>query len=188
MNRISRLGRGLVSAVVIALLALGAASPVMACVGGRLYAEGGSIPPPVLFTGTAIRREEPFSLVQSSFDMIAWTFAVDDVREGPPTDRIVVRSPRMEVSCGVEFELGQRYVVAASSGGSGGLEAWGGEMDPIDPGANPPRIEGSFVDYLTWTTALVFGPVLLVVVAFALDEASGRRRPPSPREAGDGRG
>jgi hypothetical protein len=183
VSRIGRLDRALVSAVLVALLALGAASPVMACVGGRLYGEGESIPPRTLFTGTAIRRDEPFSLVQSSLDMIAWTFAVDDVREGARTDRIVVRSPRMDASCGVEFELGQRYAVSARAGDGGGLEVWIGEAERIDPIADPPPIEGSSVEYLTWTTVGVFGAVLLVFVAFALDEVSGRRRPPSPREA-----
>jgi hypothetical protein len=164
----------------IALTGLIATSAV-GCVGGRLVGLDAEVPPGVAFTGTVVKRVEPFSLWEmSSLDPIAWTFVVDDVQDGQASTRITVTSPRMDASCGIQFELGQRYRVNAVMGSGGALEVISGDAHAIEPLAHPPRVEGSFDAALEWSPLLV-ALALMVALAMAVVAfgASPRRTPSS---------
>jgi hypothetical protein len=95
----------------------------------------------VIFTGTAVKRDEPFSLgIQTSADMIGWTFVVDSVEKGEVGDRIRVESPLHEGACGARFRFGQRYRIFAYDL-SGTLETYGSDVTQLAPLENPPPTE-----------------------------------------------
>lgn len=73
----------------------------------------------LVFVGVAVAREEPnpSATVMSSGDPIAWTFAVEEVVKGNPTNPQRVNTARGEATCGFPFKEGRRYVVFASSDG-----------------------------------------------------------------------
>jgi hypothetical protein len=173
-------GRRLRAALLIGFALIGlSATPAVGCVGGRLVGEGSDAQArtSVAFTGTVVRRAEPFVLwAVGSLDPIAWTFVVDEVQDGPAATRITVTSPRMDASCGIQFELGQRYRVSAVSGDAGNLEVISGDAHRIEPLAQPPPVEGSFVATLDWSPILVGGAVMLALVLSAVAFGARRRR------------
>lgn len=68
-----------------------------------------------VFTGTVTASEPPTGgAVQSSAEPITYTFAVDRVVAGDVGSEVEVTTAAMEVSCGIEFREGTRYVVFAT--------------------------------------------------------------------------
>lgn len=143
MNRCIPATRRAAAGLVVALAALVlGSSPALACVGSRLDGPPSAGPGGVVFTGTAVRREDALQLVPTGMDSIAWTFVVDDVLWGPVPERITVTSPREEL-CGTDFVLGNRYTVRAEPGEGGSMVVPYGEVDSMEPLPEPPPIEGS---------------------------------------------
>ena len=140
--------RAALAAVILLPVAL-AGSPVAACSGSALSDEPGALEPDVIFTGTAVRRDDPrwWGGLQSSADLIEWTFVVDEVRKGAPLRRVTIRSERSGASCGYEFQLGSRYRVQAVDFGEGLRTLNRPGTKKIEPLADPPRIEGSFAAF-----------------------------------------
>jgi hypothetical protein len=160
----------LLGGLVIAALASVSAADAVACSGTRLLDDDWSEEfsrARVVFTGTAIRREEPLRIgnVTSTMDPIHWTFAVDAVEKGGGGDRITVSSARSSASCGVEFSLGQRYRVYASASGLIGLEVFMGNVEELDALAIEPRVEGTGTTFPTWfgaAAAVLVGTLLVI--------------------------
>jgi hypothetical protein len=144
-----------------------AATPSLGCSGSRLAGDTLTAGPDgIVFTGTAVRREDPLVGTQTWMDDIAWTFVVDDVRQGDVSDRITVMAGRDDGVCGTGFELGQRYTVHAEPG-VGWMRVPFGQTDLLEPLADAPPVEGRFVAFLhpfTLATVAVGLLALLVVV------------------------
>ena len=144
----SRSMRLRVGAVAFALASLGLASvapPVAACVGARM---GDAMTDPnvaAIFSGTAVAVADPrlpFDMGIWSFDLMRWTFVVDDVEKGPAAlVRATVQSERLGMSCGYEFELGNRYRVVATEGREGLYASSFGGTEQIKSLPNPPPVE-----------------------------------------------
>lgn len=185
MSRWLRAFRQVAAGLVVGLAALLAGtSTVSACTGTRLGDPGPEIGPAMAFTGTVVRRDEPFTLgVQSSLDPIAWTFVVDAVRSGPDASRITIHSPRMDASCGIQFELGQRYAVRAEWREDGTLGAIQGEATLIEPVAQPPRVEGSFTASFEWAPVGVGGALVLVLLVAFVAFVARRRTTSDPTDS-----
>ena len=127
----------------------------------------------VVFTGTAVKRDEPFSLgVVTSADMIGWTFVVDSVEKGQVGDRIRVESPLHDGACGARFRFGQRYRIFAYER-DGTLEAYGSDMTQLKPLDNPPPTEPGG---LTFGALPLLGIVVWVVVLGGLVWTTAIRR------------
>ena len=157
--RMRQLGRRVVIAV-IAMAAVLAIPPLaMACSGAPLLEEGLTYEERagVVFTGTAVRVEDPWSGLggtHSTFDLRRWTFAVDEVEKGDVGERFTVASTG-SASCGMQFQLGIRYRVIAWDVGRG-LEVFTANgTEAMPPLASPPPVEGTF-------TA---GPPIVLIVA-----------------------
>jgi hypothetical protein len=73
----------------------------------------------VVFTGTVTARSDPDAgkPVQSSIDPITFTLAVDDELKGDVDASAQVVTPRESASCGVDFQVGERYLVVADRDG-----------------------------------------------------------------------
>ena len=73
----------------------------------------------LVFVGTAVASEDSntTTTVVSSADPITWTFRVEEVRKGAPSDPQRVRTARGSATCGFPFQVGRRYVVFASADG-----------------------------------------------------------------------
>jgi len=71
-----------------------------------------------VFAGTTVGVDDPQEgkRIISSGAEVTWTFTVDTVVKGEVGDTQEVRSAAMEVSCGYEFEEGERYLVFAHEG------------------------------------------------------------------------
>ena len=171
----------LTMAWVAALAIIPAASRVSACVGEPLVPEGEAPPEEVVFTGTAVKVVDPrmpFDPVMSSADLMEWTFVVDGVVSGPAQQRVVIRSERMDASCGFMFELGQRYHVVAADRGEGLHVASAGGTRLLQPLANPPPIEesalGSLSIPLIVTAIALIGLVSVLAFRSNLDRRTNR--------------
>jgi hypothetical protein len=151
--------RAALAAVILLPLAL-AGSPVAACVGGPLSDDPAETFDDLIFTGTAVRVDDPraaFELAQSSADLMEWTFVVDDVRKGSAAERVTVRTERWGASCGVAFQLGRRYRVVAIDRDDGFYTGQGYGTKRIDPLPDSPAVEGSFA-------AFGIGPLGVVIL------------------------
>jgi hypothetical protein len=71
------------------------------------------------FLGTVADTNSPGQPL-SSIDPVTWTFAVEGVFKGDVAARQEVVSAFSSASCGIDFEIGARYLVFAQSGGIGG--------------------------------------------------------------------
>jgi len=131
----------------LAFLSLTLAVPegAAACSGRRMAEVGTPVDTPdMVFTGTVVKRDEPFSFgmgITSSDTPIGWTFVVESVETGPRLERVRVESPLMDASCGIEFALGQRYRVQAYDEG-GSLTAVSddvAQLEPLPDALRPPK-------------------------------------------------
>ena len=144
-----------------------AATPSLGCSGSRLAGDTLTAGPDgIVFSGTAVRSENPLVGTQTWMDDIAWTFVVDDVRQGDVSERITVMAGRDDGVCGTGFELGQRYTVHAEPG-LGWMRVPFGEVDLLDPLADAPPVEGSHIALLHPFTLATVGVVLLVLFVVA---------------------
>ena len=144
-----QLGGRVVFAVIAVAAVLAMPSPAMACSGRPLLEEGLTYEERagVVFTGTAVRVEDPWSGLgdtHSTFDPRRWTFVVDEVEKGEVGERFTVASAGSSASCGMEFKLGNRYRVIAWDVGRG-LEVFTANgTEAMPPLASPPPVEGTF--------------------------------------------
>jgi heme A synthase len=174
------LGRAVViGAIVIGALAVGA-SATLACSGSRLIGDADP-PADLVFTGTAVRMDDPDGgLTLSTADTLRWTFVVDEVVSGDVGGRVVIGSARAGGSCGVEFQLGQRYLVRANDSPDGLPMAWANSgTRQIEPLPDPPRVEGAFVSPWQFANrlglpALAVLLLLVAVLAWRATQASRR--------------
>jgi len=152
----------------LAFLSLTLAVPegAAACSGRRMAEVGTPVgTPDMVFTGTVVKRDEPFSFGMGTTKgdtPIGWTFVVESIETGPQLERVRVESPLMDASCGIEFTLGQRYRVQAHDEG-GSLRAVSGDatqLDPLPDALRPPTEAGGLT-FGMWPAAIGFGAVLL---------------------------
>jgi hypothetical protein len=176
---------GLLVFLVVAGSVMFGVGDAFACSGTRLLGDDMSdefAAGDVVFTGTVIRRDEPFRLgnVMSSLDPIQWTFAVDGIEKGSVGNRVTISSPRSDASCGIAFALGQRYRVRAHGSGLFGLEAILGDADSIQPLVTPSPLETGGVSLPIPSAVLIvvlFGALAVVTVGVV----SWRRSPSGDR-------
>jgi hypothetical protein len=71
------------------------------------------------FIGTVAGVDRPQQL-QSSLDPVIWTFTVEGVFKGEVAARQDIVSVSSSASCGIELDVGARYLVFGRSGGSAG--------------------------------------------------------------------
>jgi hypothetical protein len=138
------------AAITILLAISPSGSPVAACVGGPLSDDPAETFDDLIFTGTAVRVDDPraaFDPMQSSADLLEWSFVVDDVRKGSAAERVTVRTERSGSSCGTEFQLGRRYRVVAIDRDDGFYTGQGYGTKRIDPLPDSPAVEGSFAAF-----------------------------------------
>lgn len=144
-------------------------SPAAACSGTLLAGEGQPAPEAaVIFTGTAVRREDagPLRLGSNLFDPVRWTFVVDGVEKGSAGRRTTIESESSDAACGYLFQLGQRYRVVVSDLGHG-PQVWSGTgTSLLEPLPTPPPIEGDGIGVNPWIAALFGVVALLSIVAF----------------------
>lgn len=129
----------------------------------------------VVFTGTAVRVEDPWPGLRisgSTFEHRQWTFVVDAVEKGEAAGRFTVTSAPHEGFCGVEFELGRRYRVIAWDMGRGPEAFLGTGNVAIAPLASRPPVEGTFragppIELMAWTAGgLVLAGAIIAFVLF----------------------
>lgn len=102
-----------------ALLCLGVAAPVLlvgpspacacSCVprtDAEFYRDAGTV-----FVGELVSRRPGDGLFRSSTDPVTYVFAVSAVHKGTVSERQEVVSSASGASCGLEIEVGRRYVV-----------------------------------------------------------------------------
>ena len=173
-----------------AVAVMGIAQPVLACSGQRMVSDPNDpeYAARVVFTGTAVRRDDEFpGPIISSLDPYYWTFVVDGVELGDVGRRFTVASARSGASCGVDFTLGQRYRVVAWGGDVQGKPlVTGGDAELLPQLANNPPVEGEFgppladvllahaLDPFTW---LPIVGVLVLLVSVLMSIKPWRRRP-----------
>jgi hypothetical protein len=132
-------------------------------------------PADVIFTGTAVRLDDPSDGLLIGGDELRWTFVVDGVEAGagPIGERITVRSFRAEASCGYEFALGRRYLVRASLIGSNDMPmvGSGSGTQPMEAVTQPPPVEGVFKPWtaaiVEWSPWIALGGIGLYVIGLA---------------------
>jgi hypothetical protein len=122
-----------------------------------------------------------------------WSFQVDEVYKGDVGDHEQVSASNQSASCGLQFDLGQRYAVFALAGNSEGLHTnsctntrpWPdgrplslGGLEPHTPASNS---EGGGAG--TSVGALVLGAILVGAGAVAYARL---RRPPAAGSDGNG--
>lgn len=164
----------MVAVAVIGLLVTPAQT--VACLGTALIGDDPTDPDAdVIFSGTAVRVEDPRAPgdpLAHSFDLMSWTFAVDGVEKGSAWTEMTVRTPRAEGSCGVTFELGNRYRVVATDLGNG-LEAWStGGTAELD--ADAPPIGQAPAERELPTPAIAIGVAAVVLTAYLFSIGGGR--------------
>ncbi len=91
------------SALLGALVVLGAASPAQACECAGFTTAEYTAGADAVFTGRLVSREEPAAPVTSSADLALHVFAVDAVAKGAVAERQEVLSPWSGASCGLEL-------------------------------------------------------------------------------------
>jgi hypothetical protein len=158
--------RALIAIALGLIVAVAAPMPAAACVGGRLLPDGvgADEAADLVFTGTVVRRDDPFiPILGSSFDAIAWTFAVDEAVKGSPGERVRVESPSSDASCGIGFRLGGRYHVRAYASDGGTYEAIMGDATPMRPLADPPPTEAGGINLATEGSARVLVAIAAIV-------------------------
>ncbi len=114
--------RLLVAAVVAAGALLGPASPACACDCAPLTEAQAFEQADAVFAATLVRRDEPGGLIRSSTDPVTLTWTVDAVYKGDAGKVQQVMTAESSASCGLEAEVGKRYLVHADAVG-GRLEA-----------------------------------------------------------------
>jgi hypothetical protein len=183
----TRVATAALLALMLATLTLGLPRGAAGCSGPRMAeVEAAVDAPDIIFTGTVVKRDEPFSLgmgVVSSDDRIGWTFVVESVETGPQVNRVRVESPRMDASCGVEFSLGGRYRVRAHDEG-GSLSTVQGDVTPLErlPDAVRPPTEAGAVTFGAWPAVIGLAAVLLAV-AFVAWSGFGARTTEARRDS-----
>jgi len=68
-----------------------------------------------VFAATLVRRDEPGGLIRSSTDPVALTWTVDAVYKGSAGTVQQVVTADSSASCGLEVEVGKRYLVHADA-------------------------------------------------------------------------
>jgi Tissue inhibitor of metalloproteinase len=188
--------RVLVAAIVAAGALLGPASPACACSCAPLTQAQAFEKADAVFAATLVRRDERGGLVRSSTDPVTLTWTVDAVYKGSASKVQQVNTVESGASCGLEAEVGRRYLVHADSTGGrleaslcggtrplAGTPAVAGHVAKPPTGGEPPTVdqapvpapERSVVDHSAWWpfAAAGGGVVLSALVVFWIL----RRRP-----------
>jgi hypothetical protein len=152
---------------VTALLALLAPAPARACTYVEQPAAQLERAADLIFTGTVVRATRP-PLMASTADEVTWTFVVDGREKGPRHDRIDVASAMDEVSCGFEFQIGQRYRVLAYRQGESFRTGLGSGNDELPLLNLMPPIEGDYYRIVVAVPAPVVYAVPVVVLLASL--------------------
>lgn len=110
MRFLIAVGAGLAIAATISLLPVSRAL-ACSCVGisERQAFEGAD----VVFEGVATSAKEPL-IIQSSGDPVEFTFSVEQTLKGDLPSQVIVTTALMSVSCGAEFQVGERWRVFAN--------------------------------------------------------------------------
>jgi hypothetical protein len=116
---------GLLGTTLVASLWVGA-DPAAACICDPISVAEAVEEVDSVFLGSAVSVEvlasaglggRPPSLLSTSH-YLRWGFEVSHVWKGSTADTIYVHSEESEISCGFEFEVGERYLVYAASPGT----------------------------------------------------------------------
>jgi hypothetical protein len=100
----------------------------------------------------------------STADEVTWTFVVDGREKGPRRDRIDVASAMDEVSCGFEFQIGQRYRVLAYRQGDTFRTGLGSGNEELPLLNGMPPLEGDYYRVVIAVPAPVLYAVPVVVL------------------------
>ncbi len=101
---------------------VGTGSPACACSCASLTEKQAYDQADVVFAATLARRDEPTAPIRSSTDPATLSFTVDAVYKGTATPTQLVQTAMEAPSCGLDVQLGKRYLVYADTSGAG-LEA-----------------------------------------------------------------
>lgn len=167
------------TAVVFVILGtfLATAPAAAACSGTALAGQDMTDPDAaVIFTGTAVRREDPgpLRLGNNLSDPVRWTFVVDGVEKGSAARRMTIESERADGACGVVFQLGHRYRVVVADKGHG-MQVWANSgTSLLESLAAPPPVEGDGIGANPWLAGLFGAAALFAVLAFVRRQRSIR--------------
>lgn len=120
LNRMTRLIGA--TALVLMVSAIGPIAQVYACSCMILGPGDALANADVAFVGVVARIDDPTAApVVSSGDPVFYTFAVEEPLKGEPGAQLVVSSSRDSASCGVTFNVAERWRVYANADGEGGV-------------------------------------------------------------------